>query len=310
MKSDDARSWKSNRGYDDHAGMYYSYDSNVGRCNQVKIGDMVIVREDEHVAGWAIVESIEVTPNALKEISRCPNCRKTNHYRRTTMVPANKCNSCGTQFGDNEMFVTNETVTSFRAYYANTWTEAARPFDRKSLESFISTRDTFNAIRPVETSRLPELLDAISGGACDIGFELSQADLIIGGHTETIVRRRRGQREFRFQLMEKFGETCAMTGGQPPQVLEAAHLYSYASVGEHYADGGLLLRRDMHSLFDAHLLTVDPRNWRIKTSPRLEQFQTYCSLDGAELQLPTNLRPRRELIEVHFDTAMRLFSLH
>ena len=73
MKSDAERSWAANRGYDDFAGIYYSYDSNVGNCKQVSQGDLIVVREDDHVAGWAFVEFIEVFPNSQKEISRCPN---------------------------------------------------------------------------------------------------------------------------------------------------------------------------------------------------------------------------------------------
>lgn len=310
MKSDEARSWKSNRGYDDSAGIYYSYDSNVGRCNQVQVGDMVFVREDDHLAGWGFVESIEVTPNSLKEISRCPKCRRTNHYRRINKTPANKCSGCGFEFPDEEMVTTLETVTAFRANYANSWTEAARPLGRKELESFITTRDTFNAIRPIDQNRVVDLIEKISGGSSDIAIEIDHANLILGGHTETIVRRRRGQREFRFRLMEKFGEECAITGCQPPQVLEAAHLYSYAKVGEHHFDGGLLLRRDVHALFDAHLLSIDPSTWRVVVSRKLEKFPTYKSLDEKELVIPRHLRPRSELLEVHFDTSQRLASLH
>ena len=56
MKSDEERSWAANRGYDDSAGIYYSYDSNVGRSKQVRVGDLVVIREDDHVAGWGLVE--------------------------------------------------------------------------------------------------------------------------------------------------------------------------------------------------------------------------------------------------------------
>ena len=108
MKSDDKRSWAANRGYDDSAGIYYSYDSNVGNCKQVSVGDLIVVREDNHVAGWGFIEFIEVTANSPKEITRCPQCRKTKFSRRKTMTPANKCASCDHEFGDHEALVTHE----------------------------------------------------------------------------------------------------------------------------------------------------------------------------------------------------------
>ena len=310
MKSDAERSWAANRGYDDFAGIYYSYDSNVGNCKQVSKGDLIVVREDDHVAGWAFVEFIEVFPNSHKEISRCPNCGKTNFSRRKTIVPANKCSSCKFEFEDIEARVTQETVTAYRAYYANTWTEAARPVFRMELEDIIKTRDTFNAIRHLDRNKLPAFLDTISGRDVDLVVDIGEkeVEIILGGHVEATVRRRRGQREFRFKLMEKFGEICAFSGEQPPQVLEAAHINSFAQTGEHHLNGGLLLRRDFHSLFDANLITVNPDSWKIQIAPRLRNFETYKPLDGRNLFIPEGSRPNSDLVQSHFNQSLRIFE--
>jgi len=72
-------------------------------------------------------------PNSRKEIRRCPSCRKTNHRHRIRAFPSNICDSCGHVFSDEEVVITFESVTNFRAYYANTWTEAARPVDFRDL---------------------------------------------------------------------------------------------------------------------------------------------------------------------------------
>ncbi len=109
----------------------------------VSRGDLIVVRVDEIVAGWGIVEHIEVTLDSRKEIIRCPSCRKTNHYRRKLALPNNKCNSCKYMFHDDEAIKTEEKVTAYRAYYANTWTEAARPVHRKELDAIIEKSDSF-----------------------------------------------------------------------------------------------------------------------------------------------------------------------
>jgi hypothetical protein len=310
MKSDAERSWAANRGYDDSAGIYYSYDSNVGNSRQVSVGDLIIVREDNHVAGWAFVEYIEVTENSPKEIARCPHCHKTNYSRRKTISPANKCSSCKSEFEDNEAFVTKETVTAFRAYYANTWTEAARPVYRTELETVIKTRDTFNAIRPLDLNLLTPFLETISGRDVDLVVDIGEQEvaIILGGHVEATVRRRRGQREFRFKMMEKFGEICAFSGVQPPQVLEAAHINSFAQTGEHHLNGGLLLRRDFHVLFDANLMTVNPKSWEIEIAPRLQRFETYRPFNGGTLHIPASERPSTLLLKSHYEQSMRIFE--
>lgn len=312
MKSDDTRSWSANRGYDDSAGIYYSYDSNVGRHKRVSVGDLVVVREDDHVAGWGFVEHIEVDLNATKEITRCPKCRRTNFYRRKTVRPHNVCSmqDCKHEFDDDQAIRTFESVTSFRAFYANTWTEAARSIRRNELEEFLLTKDPFNAIRPIDAARLPELLDRISGRDVDIAFDINDQEvaIILGGHTETIVRRRRGQREFRFHLLEQFGEVCAVSGGQPPQVLEAAHLYSYASRPEHERNGGLLLRRDVHSLFDANLLTVNPASLQVEIAPRLRSFSSYAPFEGRGLEISSPDKINLALLEAHFEKSKRVFQ--
>jgi|694.fasta_scaffold70726_2 ribosomal protein L37AE/L43A len=310
MKSDAERSWAANRGYDDSAGIYYSYDSNVGNCKQVSKGDLIVVREDDHVAGWGFIEFIEVFPNSQKEISRCPKCNKTNFSRRKTISPANKCASCKFEFEDIDAQVTLETVTAYRAFYANTWTEAARPVFRTELEEIIKTRDTFNAIRPLDRDKLPEFLDTISGRDVDLVMDIGEkeVEIILGGHVEATVRRRRGQREFRFKLMERFGEICAFSGEQPPQVLEAAHINSFAQTGEHHLNGGLLLRRDIHSLFDANLISVNPESWKIQIAPRLQSFETYRPLNGRSLLVPEGSRPSIDLVRSHFDQSLRIFN--
>lgn len=310
MKSDAERSWAANRGYDDHVGMYYSYDSNVGNCKQVSVGDLVVIREDDHVAGWGFIEYIEVAENSPKEITRCPNCRKTNYSRRKTIFPANKCSVCDFEFEDHQSLITQELVTAYRAYYANTWTEAARPLHRKELESVIKSRDTFNAIRPLDREKLPAVLEVISGRDVDLRVDIDdqQVGVILGGHVESTVRRRRGQREFRFRLMERFGEICAFSGTQPPQVLEAAHINSFAETGKHELNGGLLLRRDFHSLFDAHLITVNPVSWRVEVAPRLKSFTSYGPLDGVDLHIPANARPAPQIVRSHYETSRRVFE--
>lgn len=109
--------------------------------------------------------------------------------------------------------------------------------------------------------------------------------MITHGHKQSLVRVRRGQWRFREHLLTAQGNVCAFTGSAPERVLEAGHLYSYAQIGTHYEHGGLMLRRDIHRLFDDGDLAVEPVELSIDVAPRLASFAQYAQLHDRRLAL-------------------------
>ncbi|WP_238161608.1 HNH endonuclease signature motif containing protein [Micromonospora endolithica] len=105
------------------------------------------------------------------------------------------------------------------------------------------------------------------------------------GHRQVQVRVRVGQREFRRRLLATMGPVCAFTGPGPAAALEAAHLYSYAAVGLHHDDGGLLMRRDLHRLFDQGDIAVDPNTLTINLREDLLPYEGYATLQGQRLAI-------------------------
>jgi hypothetical protein len=309
-KSEEERSWSANTGYDDSVGRYYSYDSNVSRYRQVHEGDLVVIRVDDFVAGWSFIDNIEVIPDQIKQISRCPQCRKTNFRQRSRTRPKYVCNVCSTAFDDDQRIVELKKVTAFRANYETQWVEAARPVRFDELQQVSLTKETFNAIRPLDPEKMPAFLDRVTGRSTGLTPDLILGDsaVILGGHSIGVARRRIGQRQFRFSMMVRYGENCAFSGPQPPQVLEAAHLYRFSERPTHEHDGGLLLRRDYHALFDAKLLTINPSSWQIEVAPRVQRFSTYRNLQGHELQIPADRRPSIQLVSDHYDESRVIFA--
>jgi len=81
---------------------------------------------------------------------------------------------------------------------------------------------------------------------------------------QTYARRvRRGQSRFRMALQKLYGTRCAITGTPEESVLEACHIIPHAKTGDNSLDNGLLLRSDIHVLFDEHLLTLANDGQRI-----------------------------------------------
>jgi hypothetical protein len=76
-------------------------------------------------------------------------------------------------------------------------------------------------------------------------------------------RVRKGQSRFRKALHTLYGSRCAFTGTYEETVLEACHIISHAKTGDNSLDNGLLLRSDIHVLFDEHLMTLANDGQRI-----------------------------------------------
>ena len=87
---------------------------------------------------------------------------------------------------------------------------------------------------------------------------------------EFLARARLGQGAFRVLVTEAYDRRCAVTGERTLPVLEAAHIRPYDAEGPHRTQNGLLLRADLHKLFDRGLITVTP-GCRVEVSPRIKE---------------------------------------
>jgi hypothetical protein len=88
--------------------------------------------------------------------------------------------------------------------------------------------------------------------------------------TERQIRARRGQTAFRQALRMRFGDICLVTRCSLPDLLEAAHISPYRGAKDHHPSNGLLLRADIHTLFDLDLLGIDPETLQVHLHPRIQ----------------------------------------
>jgi putative restriction endonuclease len=109
------------------------------------------------------------------------------------------------------------------------------------------------------------------------------------------VKPRLGQGAFRVLVTDIYRRRCAITGEPTLPALEAAHIRPYGEGGEHEANNGLLLRRDIHGLFDAGYVTVLP-DLRFAVSRLIrEEFENgkhYYPLDGQQVEAPADAKQR------------------
>jgi hypothetical protein len=96
---------------------------------------------------------------------------------------------------------------------------------------------------------------------------------------------RRGQLNFRKELLSAYERRCAVTGCDETRVLEAAHITGFRSRGHYEAKNGLLLRADWHTLYDLGLWAIHPKRNRVVLSPSVID-RHLRSFESKPLRLP------------------------
>jgi len=133
---------------------------------------------------------------------------------------------------------------------------------------------------------------------------LSEERAIFG--EPVLVRPRLGQGGFRVSVIEAYERRCVVTGEKTLPALEAAHILPVKDKGTHETSNGLLLRRDLHALFDQHYLTITPEKTLIVSRRIREEFENgrdYYALHGRRVRdpmSPTDL-PSIDALRQHND---------
>lgn len=110
---------------------------------------------------------------------------------------------------------------------------------------------------------------------------------------------REGQPGFRQEVLDNYYGRCCATGCRETVILEAAHISPYSGAHSNYPANGLCLRVDVHRLFDAFLLSIEPETRQWVVAPRLAEDPTYQVLDGKRI-FPGRVAASRDLLGEHY----------
>jgi len=116
----------------------------------------------------------------------------------------------------------------------------------------------------------------------------------------TAIVQRQGQARFRSKILKAYGSRCAVSGCTVEQALDAAHISPYRGPDTNHVSNGILLRADLHTLFDLLLLTIDAKSSCALVSPRL-QGSEYWRFHGKKIRLPVRaeFRPSKDALDEH-----------
>ena len=165
---------------------------------------------------------------------------------------------------------------------------------------------SYDLADPAVAGYFADVLQLTLGAAVELGFRQPWHRPGPVSGDPRLAPYRLGQQSFKAVVLDSYHRRCAISGTHIPPVLQAAHIRPVTRGGEHRLDNGLLLRSDVHTLFDRGYLGVDPQH-RLLVSPRLRaEFSNgdqFCARAGQVIDLPERRadRPGREFLEWHLD---------
>lgn len=306
------RQYGGNLGYEDDLKTMYSYDSSVANHRRVRRGDLVFLRNRETVFGMARIEEIE-SSKGVKIRLRCPECRTSAIRERQQRKPRWRCKRGHTFARPTRE---NVNVTAFKATYENTFIDlqeklsvrdlklaAIKPNDQMSIEEINAAPlgGKLNPLGPAARDLLLQHLQAIGPDEDEtLHWEIPDPADAQDSYTPTLgdrrrqitgsIRLRRGQSKFRKSLIRRYGPACLISGCELLDVVEASHIWPYRGDKDNHPENGLLLRADLHTLFDLNLLGIHPEQWTIQVHPKARSAG-YSKFEDRCLRFQGSARP-------------------
>lgn len=289
IEKENLRYW-GNDGYQDNSSAFYRYDNFVANHKNVKNGDIVIITNRDEVLGISVVNKI-TEKNIDKKRNKCPypSCNAKKIHRRNIIKPEWRCDN-GHEFNNPKIVYVK--ATEFIATYEDNY---KRMFN-VSMPQLITKTPRYNvqmSIQEIDFYWAYNLLFSESTIIQNIQAEDADTEFPILSSEdqrkliEKCIKQRRGQKKFRDQLIKSFS-ICAVTGCELVDILEAAHIDAYRNDTHNNISNGLLLRSDIHTLFDLNLCAIDPQTNKIHFS-KLPLIHGYQQFEGNILNVKHKL---------------------
>jgi putative restriction endonuclease len=295
------RQYQGNVGYLDELRSAYRFDSDVGNHLRVGAGDFIVLRRNREIVGAASIERVE-SAKATKERRMCPVCSSTAIRHRRTISPPWRCTVCKREFPEPTR--REVEVDAFTALYGDTFLEPKNALDEKIFRETWRQRGDQMSMRELDTEKLESILRSHWEAALHLISRTISLDSLPSRDSEDdddeddpgyvpsnsdqrhkvlrSIKERRGQRGFRNALLHVFEQKCAISDCGLVDLLEAAHIEPYRGEAENHFSNGLLLRADLHTLFDLNLMAIEPNVFEVRFHPRVVGHG-FVDLEGKKL---------------------------
>jgi ssDNA-binding Zn-finger/Zn-ribbon topoisomerase 1 len=282
----------------------------------------MILCDRARALGIAFIENIDSRPSS-RIFHRCPVCRKTGIKKRKTRRPEYRCDD-GHEF--DRPIQENARCTAYTAQFGTTFRPFTEVFGREFLRQGCPRYSDQLAIQEFDFTRMEAVIRSSYPKAAGIisilvsGSYLPPEDAeddrqlnsggyipIEGDDRQQVLRQiraRRGQRAFRDKLRARYGDQCMISGCRVLHVLEAAHIHPYRGEMDNHVENGVLLRADLHTLFDLDVMGIEPATLTVQFHPEVDQDE-YKALRGRKLLCSGTKRPSEEALKFRWEAFKR-----
>lgn len=264
-------------------------------AHDIQPNDVVIANKGRcSILGIGIVKSEYLPPKSSKN----PSSEYLPHARLVDWVIVQTINF-------DKYFFSPPTIHSLTAERVDQIKKAYLKKYPKMKEKLDQLFDSVFATDDIDDSATNKLLEKAeqklkNQGAFDpAGIKDARERILLS------IKLRRGQSAFRNRLLVAYKGRCAITGCDLKAVLEASHIVPYMGPKTNHSGNGLLLRTDLHTLFDLRLVAVDAATMRLIVSPKLAGTD-YENYHGKKIEVPDDPanQPSRDALEQHRRNAV------
>jgi HNH endonuclease len=181
-----------------------------------------------------------------------------------------------------------------KAIYNVAWKRAKKQNDRDGNKSGLPGGEDVN--KPLRALGFEVIEKA------DYEASLQEPDAGLDSKARRTIALRQGQPKFRSNLLKAYKQTCAITGCKQVEILDACHIQPYSNTKDYRYVNGILLRTDIHTLFDLNLIRIHPKTLKISVSDEIKE-KGYKLLHGRRIHLPrqSTLHPNKELLKMRWE---------
>lgn len=291
----------------------YSFGDHTPHHRHVAANDLFFIRSQTQLLAIARVQRIEAGA-AEKPVQRCPTCGTGQLGFRSTRTNSYRC-LYGHEFSQPAASV--RSGTEYKAYFGLDFVEVSARIEATELRPFELTNSRQLSLRPCEIDGLIRYIvrrdrnaeAVLKGWLAERPLQLTDDDadsaepgdvLDEREHRHLGIKLRRGRKIFRDELVRRYGARCMVSGCTVAALIEAACIHPQAAPKFNNPTNGLLLRSDLHTLFDLNLLGVDPARLTVSIHPALLGGE-YKSFDGAALLVTNGRGPNRRALAARWD---------
>jgi hypothetical protein len=265
------------------------------KCSEVIEPNDIVIANDglSRIVGIGVIESSYIPPKSRNTPLHPNDDIWRRHARRVDWLIKEQVDFDGRMFTQ----ATVHRLTPARCDQIRQAYELQNPSLRPTLERlFADIREPEDPVARARTRSLAKAERQLK----DVGaFDPSGISDARERGLAAIVQRR-GQPVFRKLLLTAYGRRCAITGCTVEEVLEAAHIVPYKGSQTDHPANGLLLRADVHTLFDLGLIAVDDSTLQVLVSSDLDGTD-YSKLQGTRIRVPNKAcyQPSRKALKAH-----------